>query len=336
MPPLVSAVILNYNGVAHLPDCLSSLTQQRYPALEIIVSDNNSTDESSEVCAAFSSVHFLENGENLGFARGNNRGAEHARGQYFFFLNNDMRVPPDLVSNLVDVAGDTPDLFALDVKQYTWDGTQVGHAASGFCKPGWGGRRFLPSVEWIQFDADDVIAVPMANGASLFCVAERFRELGGFDASFFLHWEDTDLCWRARLRGWEILYVPQAYCWHKISVSTQRESDLSACFERVVRFYIERNRYRLVAKTMSARRNLSVFGELVNRLARHLVRGRWAMARLLLAAYWDAVGKFWEVRAYKKRYGSAEDGAKSEDILWQFWIEDEQLSQLKSEGRIVV
>ena len=333
--PRVSVIILNFNGAEHLPICLESLLAQTYPHLEIIVADNGSTDDSAAICAAFERVIFVPLGRNWGFGLGNNLGARQAQGEYLLFLNNDMRFSPDFVSNLVAVAKDTPNLFALDAKQYTWDGAQVGHAASGFCKPGWGGRRFLPGVEWIQFDADEVIAVPMANGASLFCLAERFHELGGFDPSFFLHWEDTDLCWRARLRGWKILYVPQAYSWHKISVSKQHEIGLSRRFEDVVRFSIWRNRYRFIAKTMSTRRNLGVFGEFAYMLTRLLLRGRWALAHSLLAAYWDAVGKFWEVQAYRKCYGGAEDGRRSEDILREFWLEDEQLSKLESEGRIV-
>ena len=333
---LVSVVVLNYNGAGYLPECLRSLQAQTYSDIEIIVADNASADDSRQVCGRFAAVTFVENGANFGFSVGNNLGAARASGEYLFFVNNDMRFAPELVSNLVDVAQVTPDLFALDVKQYTWDGAQVAHAASGFCRPGWGGARFLPGVERIQFDADHVVAVPVANGANLFCVAERFRALEGFDPSFFLGWEDFDLCWRARLHGWEILYVPQAYCWHKISVSMRRESKLVPRFERVVRFSVERNRYRFVAKTMSAGRNLSVFGQFACGLARLLLRGRWASAYLLLAAYGDAVGKLWEVQAYKKRYGSAEDGARSEDILQQFWIQDEQLSHLKSEGRLVV
>ena len=63
--------------------------------------------------------------------------------------------------------------------------------------------------------------------------------------------------------------------------------------------------------------------------------GRWGSARLLAAAYWDAVGKFWEVQAYKKRSGGVKDGARSEEIIQRFWVEDEQVSVLQSQDRIV-
>ena len=193
----------------------------------------------------------------------------------------------------------------------------------------------MPGVRNIQFETDETIAVPTANGANLFCVAERFYELGGFDPTFFLHWEDVDLCWRARLRGWEIRYSPQAYCWHKVSIDTQREARLSSRYERMIAFSIERNRYRFIAKHMNSKRNLAGFTELIERLARHLVRGRLTRASILLAAYSQAVGRFWEVQAHKRRHGSPEDGSKSEDILHRFWLEDDQVSELVSEKRII-
>ena len=332
---MVSVIVLNYNGAEDLPVCLDSLLAQSYRSVQVIVADNGSQDNSAELCAGFPGVKFLPLRKNYGFGMGNNLGAEEADGDYLFFVNNDMRFADDCIEMLVDVAQATPDLFALDIKQYTWDGARVAHAASGVCRPGLGRLRFIPGVASIQFEVEDTVAVPTANGANLFCVAERFHELGGFDPSFFLHWEDIDLCWRARLCGWEILYVPLAYCWHKIDASKQREIERESRFERTVWFSIERNRYRFVAKTMNARRNLSVFAECARMIARLLLSGRWGSARLLAAAYLDAIGKFWEVQAYKKRYGGAEDGARSEEIIQRFWVKDEQVSALESQGRIV-
>lgn len=333
--PVVSVIVLNYNGAEHLPVCLDSLLAQSYRFVQIIVADNGSEDDSAQVCAEFPAVQFRPLGQNYGFAEGNNLGAESARGDYLFFVNNDMRFAHDCIEMLVNVAESALDIFALDLKQYTWNSAKIAHAATRFCEAGSGGARFLPGIEWVQFDADSITAVPTANGANLFCVADRFRKLGGFDPSFFLHWEDVDLCWRARLHGWEIQYVPQAYCWHKINTSKQRESRLSANFEDLIHFFLERNRYRFAMKTMNSKRNFSLFEEFISRFARHLARGRWAMARLLLRAYWNAVGKFWEVRTYKRLYGNKNDGVRSEDILRKFWLDRQRLSELRAEGRII-
>src|SRR6187455_3046398 len=96
--PTVSVVVLNFNGLKHLDACFTSLLALDYPAdrLELILVDNGSSDDSlSFMREHFPAVRLLETGGNLGFAGGNNFGAERASGEYVAFLNNDTRVKPD-------------------------------------------------------------------------------------------------------------------------------------------------------------------------------------------------------------------------------------------------
>ena len=100
----VSAIIVNWNGKEGTIDCIVSLLRQDYPALEIIVSDNGSTDGSIETLQEkFPQVKLLENGGNLGFGSAVNKGIEAGEGDYFLFLNNDLILREDSVSELAKV-----------------------------------------------------------------------------------------------------------------------------------------------------------------------------------------------------------------------------------------
>src|ERR1700674_5304857 len=98
--PLVSAIVLNFNGARYLPDCLSSLISQTYSNLEVLVADNGSTDDSKIVAAAFD-VGWVQLERNFGLAHANNLAVSHAKGSLLFFVNNDMRFDPSYVEALV-------------------------------------------------------------------------------------------------------------------------------------------------------------------------------------------------------------------------------------------
>src|SRR5690349_20246239 len=102
--PSVSVVVLNFNGLKHLETCFTSLQALDYPGdkLELILTDNGSSDGSLAFMRdRFPHVRLIETGGNIGFAAGNNYGAERANGQYVAFLNNDTRVEPDWLIEMV-------------------------------------------------------------------------------------------------------------------------------------------------------------------------------------------------------------------------------------------
>ena len=98
--PLVSTLILNWNGAHLLPDCLSTLATQDWSGHEVVVVDNGSADDSAAVTARYPAARWLPMGENLGFTRAYNRAVRDAKGAFLFFVNNDMRFEPDCVSRL--------------------------------------------------------------------------------------------------------------------------------------------------------------------------------------------------------------------------------------------
>ena len=220
-PPLVTAVIGNWNGAAVLPDCLRTLREQTHRAIEVIVVDNASTDASHEVAAEFG-AQWIAMGGNMGLASALNRGAREARGEFVLFLNNDMRFHPEFISALVDELQRRPDAFAADAVQYDWEGNRPVHEATYLTTPrhGSAGVEVAPGLSLFQRSETSPVEVPLGSGANLLTRRHLFELLGGFNASMFLGYEDLDLCWRARLRGWPIVYVPSAICWHRESVAS--------------------------------------------------------------------------------------------------------------------
>jgi GT2 family glycosyltransferase len=251
--PLVSVIILNWNGKEHLLECLGSLAETVYAPVELIVSDNGSTDGSVEhVRSSFPLVHVLENGKNIGYTGGNNNGIAAAKGDYVVTLNNDVTVEPDWLDKPVEYMEKDGSLFAVCGRQmnyyrrltidslFHYPGPallflRAGHGETmeqnpGFARPGY------------------VIAI---NGGSAMYRKKMFMELGGFDRSFFIYNEETDLCMRAFLKGWKCLFVPQSVVYHKEGESFKKSRGKNL-------YYHERNRmwfiFRLYPLAFIARR----------------------------------------------------------------------------------
>lgn len=243
MTSSVSVIVLNYNGADLLCDCLPSLEEQSHESLEILVADNGSDDESDAVVDRHE-ARFLDFGENLGFGQGNNRAAEHADGDYLFFVNNDMRFREYCVEHQVSFLENHPEYFGLSCTQFDWDGEHIVYLANKIERNGLTGTTF-PFVEQYGVDTDSVTAVPWACAGNLMVDAEKFSRLDGFDDTFFLNVEDVDLCFRAWMRGWPSVYLPAKddnFVHHKVS-----ETGLSW------RGYsTQKNMVRFLLKTMPA------------------------------------------------------------------------------------
>ena len=318
MAPLVSIIVLNYNGARFLNDCLSSLLSQTYRPMEIIVADNGSTDNSCEIVATFARVNCVELHENYGFGKGNNLAAKHANGDYLLFVNNDMRFAPDMVEILVSFASSSPNLFALDSRQLRWDGEETIHSATSFAAQGTGGLHFVPGIEMIQIDVDEPVCVPFANGANLFCDADRFRALGGFDPVLFLDWEDVDLCWRALLRGWDSWYVPRATCWHRVGSTSEDVIAKDESFKALSFYYVHRGHYRFILKCADARTNLRTFIHLIRSLYCYGRDRNWERFFALSKAYFYNV--FDIPRIYSMRRAARKSVKKPDSVMFQQFV----------------
>lgn len=244
MKQLVSVVVLNWNGQEYLRGCLDSVLSQDYDPIELIVVDNGSTDGSVELIREYyPTAMVIENAVNRGFAAGNNIGIRHATGEYIVILNNDAEMEPGCVSEMKSAIGKDPRYGACASKIYLKGGQGLLDAAGiAICPDGLSiGRGRLERGEY--YDREEEVF--FGSGCCMMCKREMLEDVrigdDYFDESFFMYADDTDLGWRAALRGWKCIYSPNAKVHHMHSASSDDYSPLKA-------FLVERNRMWIQAK----------------------------------------------------------------------------------------
>lgn len=216
-----AVVILNWNGRQHLEQFLPSVVKHTPRQVRIIVADNGSTDNSvSFVKVNYPSIEIIELKENHGFAKGYNLALEQVDAECFVLLNSDVEVTEGWLEPLVATITNDPNVGAVAPKLRSYgyrDKFEYAGAAGGyidilgypFCR-----GRILSTVEDDQGQYDDKREVFWASGAAFCCRAELFRRLGGFDADFFAHMEEIDLCWRMQLAGYKVMVEPRSVVYH--------------------------------------------------------------------------------------------------------------------------
>ena len=221
--PRCAIVVLNLNGRHHLAPCFETLDALDYPRdrYEVVLVDNGSTDGSAaEMRRDHAWVTLIENPRNVGFSAGCNQGATAARdAEVLVFLNNDMRVEPSWLRELVAplVRGECA---ATTSKMYSWDGKLMNSAGGGMNFHGIGIQRGYLEHPDARFDV--FRKTLFACGGAMAMDAEVFWRLGGFDEEFFAYYEDVDLGWRTWLAGESIWYVPTSVCYHHHSSTSRR------------------------------------------------------------------------------------------------------------------
>lgn len=196
---------------------------------EIIFVDNGSSDPMSlgflEQAAKDHRIKFFRSHQNLGFAGGNNLGARHATGEYFFILNPDTTVQEDTLQMLVDYIQEHPEIGILAPKLVYADGhvQESCRRDMGFwdlvikrtflSKTRWGRRR-LQNYLMGDFHHDTTQEVELVTGAAMLIPRKIYEEVSGFDERYFLFMEDFDLCKEVRKAGYKVVYFPKALVNH--------------------------------------------------------------------------------------------------------------------------
>jgi len=205
--PLVSVIIVNYNGKFHLEQCLESIMKIDYTNFEIILVDNNSVDDSIEyVKNNYPSVMIIKLDNNYGFAEPNNIGAKNAKGDLLLFLNNDTIVTPNFISELVSAMEKDPKIVIAQslLMKPNGDIDSSGDFIDVF------GRAYSSRIK-----TDNTRLILSARGASMMVRKKIFFDLDGFDKNFFASFEDVDLGWRACICGYKVVLVPSSVVYHK-------------------------------------------------------------------------------------------------------------------------
>ena len=279
--PLVSALIVSYNSKELLLQSLHAFFTSADVPVEAVVVDNDSTDGSAAaVTDEFPQATVLVQPKNLGYGRAANLGLERCQGRFVLLLASDVTVDPQSVGRLADFLLTRPDAGAVGPRVLLPDGRRDPEARRGFPLPrtmfyrtvGLGklfpnSRRFgshnmghLPESEMHEMDA--------GTGACLMLRAAALERVGFFDPRYFMFGEDVDLCYRLKLGGWKVFYLPTAGATHHVKPATPAA-------ERQMSY--ERHKSMWAYHFKHHAEDVSAFG---NGLVWAQIWGRWAAQRV--------------------------------------------------------
>jgi GT2 family glycosyltransferase len=278
--PSVGIVLVNYNGWQDTISCIESLDDLEYDRTDIVVVDNGSTDESVAMLRKYRpDTELFETKCNLGFGGGCNVGARDAlaRGaDYLWFFNNDATAAPDALGHMLDEGERDPRIAVV--------GGVVRERADPEVVQSWGGGR-ISMLFGIERTVTSRVApedLDWITGASMLVRAAAWRESGGFDETFFMYWEDADLCVRLRRSGWALAVAERSIVWHR-SVHALGDNPRSHAYfnASAVRFFRRHARWPYIPIAVG------LFG----RMVKQLLRGRVACARAVFAGALGALRK---------------------------------------------
>jgi GT2 family glycosyltransferase len=285
-----SIIIVTYNGRHHLADCLPSLATLR---AETIVVDNASTDGTAhEIRSNYPWVTLIEMPRNVGFAAGNNAGIAAASGHYIALLNNDAIPQLGWLDAMVEAIEQAPNIGGVAANiRFRHDPTLINSTGLILLRDGRGADRGFRERNVGQYDEPAEVFGPC--GAAALYRREMLADVGGFDERLFMYYEDLDLAWRARRKGWRFVYEPRAVVHHAHCASSGEWSPFFC-------FHVERNRALVNWKNNSPLVALLVTLGLPLRVARSwwrvLLRKQtpahgWAYCRALVSflRHWPAV-----------------------------------------------
>ncbi len=228
--PRVSIIIANFNGLRWFDVCMSSIRNQTYKNIEIIIVDNGSSDGSVQyISHEFPECKVLINKNNLGYGQANNLGVKLSTGEYLFFLNNDTELNPDTISKLIEFCeNNNVDITGPQIYDFSGKDIYAGKTLSidftGYL--GWGKKTFF------------------IEGCGLVIKKKIFLSLGMFDKDYFMYSEDIDLCWRALIAGYKVELCKSAQMRHYgggSSSDTNHHKNLKYVAPLFRRFEAEKN-----------------------------------------------------------------------------------------------
>jgi N-acetylglucosaminyl-diphospho-decaprenol L-rhamnosyltransferase len=247
----LAIVLLSWNTADLLADCLRSIPAGAAGiAYHVIVVDNTSTDGSADMVARdFPEVQLIRSPENLGFARGNNRGirATDPDTPYILLLNSDTVVKPESLTALVRFMDAHPDAGAVSPRLLRPDGTPQPYAFGGDPTPGYLLRRGFNQVVLRRYLHDwateQVQSVDWVSGACLLVRRAAIEQVGLLDENMFMYFEDNDWCLRIRKAGWKVYYNPQVEIVHLGGQSLKKNpSAQGAYYNSLTYFYAKHYR----------------------------------------------------------------------------------------------
>lgn len=325
--PKVAIVILNWNGQKFLEQFLPSVFNSDYPNFEIIVGDNDSTDES----LIFLNNHFplvkiIRNEKNFGFAEGYNKVLSQVEADYFVLLNSDVEVTPNWIKPVIDLMETDKNIAVAQpkIKSFTKKthfeyagaaGCFIDYLAYPFCR----GRIFDEVEEDLgQYDADREIF--WAAGCALFIKSSVWKRVKGLDELFFAHMEEIDLCWRIKNLGFKVMYCGASTVYHVGGGTLNADSP----FKTYLNF---RNNHYLIKKNIAPKKAifLILFRFCLDFLAliKFAFDGKWKNAIAISKAHQHVIIALLNKKIkYNKDISTQPNliGMYHKSVVWKFFV----------------
>jgi hypothetical protein len=251
----VSIIIVSYNTARLLEECITSINSQTSIEFEIIVVDNNSTDNTIEMLnTKHSDVICIENKVNRGFARANNQGFSRATGKYFFMLNPDTLVLDKSIDKLISFMEANPDIGICGPRNEDCNGNlqySCDHFPS-FWNSLWSYSNltnYFPNVSRFRrnlmkyWDYSEQRDVERIMGCALMIRSDLFRHLGGLDDNYFMYFEETDLCYQANRAGYRTVYFPESRIIHYGGESSKSQKEEKVINTTITSYHYESQYY---------------------------------------------------------------------------------------------
>jgi len=300
--PLVSIIVVNYNGKHFLEECFSSLKNLDYPRdrFEVILVDNASADGSVEYTRErLPWVRILQLDKNYGFCKPNNEGAKIARGEYIVLLNNDTVVTEEWLSELIKGVLADDKVICCASKMLYYDRKDLINTAGGkITIIGGGFYRGYGDKDGPKYDKFEYTG--FGCGAGVLVKRDFFQNIGGFDEDYFASCEEHDLGWKSWLYGYKVLYVPTAVMYHKESATFGTKSS----FQPIKVYFVTRNRLYNLIKNLEARNVMKAlfisFAFNLYRSIKYMAQGNFASVKSIAKAYVDFTKDLKKVLAKRK------------------------------------
>jgi len=242
--PLVTLLVLNWNGEAVIKECIDSLMLTNYSPFELLVVDNASNDGSLDILMEYKEkIRIIKNDYNYGYAKGNNIGIKAAKGKYIATLNNDIIVEKTWLDEVIDFFENHTDVGIISCRQMNYYQKDVIDSFFSYISLG---------LTFEQYGHNQIYRyhprcyVSGANGASAIYRKELLDQLNGFKEIYFAYNEESDLCIRSIYKGWKCIFIPSAIVYHKGGYSFYKNRNKRY-------FLIERNRYLFILQNYSLR-----------------------------------------------------------------------------------
>lgn len=231
--PLISVIILNYNTIDVTCEFIESTKKLTYPNFELILVDNASQEDPTKVISEkYPDVKLIVNKKNLGFAGGNNVGLQAARGDYYFIVNNDTEVTPNLLEELLKPFGIDPQIGVVSPKiRFFSEPNIIQYAGFTEINPFTGRNKLigLKEMDYGQHDTSGYTAY--THGAAMMIRKSVVQQVGFMPDIFFLYYEELDWSAHIRREGFKIYYQASALIYHKESISVGKESVLKVYYQ---------------------------------------------------------------------------------------------------------